>query len=520
MHSWSKSLKQIYCRLDRRVLSVFRAALGMVLLYDLRRRFPDAALFWSNDGLLSSEALRKAPQGAHQVSFLLSVSSGPAVRWAFVALGLLFLLYTLGLFTRLMQPLVLLGYASLNARNLFFEDGGTSLVIILLTWTVVLPLADCLSLDALRRDAGQRTLKMRVAARAEAQKPLVTLAGLAILLQAAVIYWLNAAHKSGATWRGGNAVHLVLWQHRVNTPFAHWLALHEPAWFSPLATKLTRRTEFVLPVLLLWPLHFKQTRSLAFVLAVLLHGGIALTLTLGPFSYAMICLLWLAIPGEALDAVLGALGPASRATYWRFARLRARMVRGLHRLGLGARGPRISLAFQRRLVMLREALIVYLFFAESVSVLNSNRAVPKPLRVAGSEPVLEGYKPYLRGFQNWSMFAPDAPTEDGTMVVDAITAGGKHIDPFTGLPPNWQQIRDGLAPHSIAMSDYFFAMRDLHQAASYRHDLVRYLKRWPAATRSDRLRSAEFWWVSYVPPARGSYEPGPLEKQRLWKVAL
>src|SRR6185295_8194388 len=130
------------------------------------------------------------------------------------------------LFTRLMQPLALVGYASLNARNLFFEDGGTGTVILLLGWTLLLPLSDRFSLDALWRDAAAPTLKARVKARASARAPLVSLALLAILLQAAVIYWLNAAHKTGQTWRGGDAVHLVLWQHRVNTPLAVWFAHH------------------------------------------------------------------------------------------------------------------------------------------------------------------------------------------------------------------------------------------------------------------------------------------------------
>lgn|GEM_PF-1483543 len=518
MPNWLRELEQVYCRLDRRVLAVFRAALGMVLLYDLLRRFPDAGLLWSNDGVLSNVALRKVPQAAHQLSFLLSVSSASAVRLAFGGLGVLFLLYTLGLFTRWMQPLVLLGYASLNARNLFFEDGGTSLVIILLTWTVALPLADRFALDALRRDAALATVKARVVARAEARKPLITLAGLAILLQAAVIYWLNAAHKTGVTWRRGDAVHLVLWQHRVNTPFALWFSQHEPSWFSPLWTRLTKRTEFVLPLLLLWPSHPKQTRSAAFVLALLLHGGIALTLTLGPFSYAMICLLWLAVPGEVLDIVSAFGRRSARVGFCRFLRVRARAVRGLRQLGLAARGTLFPAAFQRRLVKLREALLVWMLFVEGVSVLCSNSAVPQWLRVTPG-PLVEGYKPYLRGFQNWSMFAPDAPKDDGTMVVDAVTVGGKHIDPFTGQPPNWQQIRDGLAPHSIALSDYFFAMRDA-PPARYRHDLARYLREFPTATPSEQLRSAEFWWVSYVPPKRGSYEPGPIEKQFLWKLKL
>ena len=126
-----------YLRIDRRVLGVFRAGLGATLLYDLLRRLPDAELLWSSDGVLGAEALLRAPQAPHQFSLLFACSSAAAVRLAFVGLGAVFLLYALGLFTRAAQVLALIGYASLNARNLFFEDGGTATVILLLILGVI-----------------------------------------------------------------------------------------------------------------------------------------------------------------------------------------------------------------------------------------------------------------------------------------------------------------------------------------------------------------------------------------------
>ncbi|HEX2874266.1 MAG TPA: hypothetical protein VHP33_23590 [Polyangiaceae bacterium] len=519
MPAWFRSIQEAYFRLDRRVLGVFRVGLGLVLLYDLLRRWPDAALLWSNEGVLTNAALRKVPQAAHQTSFFFSLASAGAVEWAFAGLALVFVLYGLGLFTRVMQVLALLGYASLNARNLFFEDGGTGTVILLLTWTLLLPLADRFSLDALRRDAALSTIKARVAARAEARTPVYSLAALAILLQASVIYWLNAVHKSGQTWRLGDAVHLVFWQHRVNTPLAVWFSAHEPRWFSPLACWLTKRTEFILPVLLLWPSHPLQSRAAAFVLAVLLHGGIAACLTLGPFSYAMICLVWLAVPGAAWDWLAARLPSLSPAKLWRLRRYRARVVWALRRrLGSAAARRPLSSPWQARLFRLREALLVWMLVVETGSVLSSNRAIPKQLKVDPG-PWIDGYKPYLRGFQGWSMFAPDAPREDGTMVVDAVTADGRHLDPFTGLAPDFEGVRSGLTPHSIALSDYFFAMKDSRNAR-YRTDLARYLRSLPRAKPGDRLRSAEFWWVSYVPPPRGQYVAGPIKRQKLWKAKL
>ncbi len=503
------SFQAAYLRLDRRVLGIFRILLGLVLLYDIGRRFPDAALLWSDQGVLTSDSLARAPQGSPQFSLLLGLSSPTGVQLAFAALTAVFLLYTVGLFTRVMQVLALLGYASLNARNLFFEDGGTSVVILLLTWTLLLPLGDWFGIDAVRREARLPNVLSRVRARAELRAPLVSLAALALLLQAAAIYWLNAAHKTGLTWRAGDAVHLVLWQHRVNTPFALWFAGHEPSWFSPLASWSTVRLEFILPLLLLWPTHPQLTRPIAFVLALLLHGGIALCLTLGPFSYAMLCLIWICLPGATLDAARRYVP----LRLWRpGARLHARLVRAFHRR-LPAAEAEPAAAAPPWLPRAREAAFGMMLVVELCNLLASNRAIPRALRL--DEPRwLLAYKPFLRGFQGWSMFAPEAPKEDGTLVIDAVTKRGRHVDPFTGQAPDFEQVRRGLVPHSIAVSDYLLNMRNAKHKR-YRHDLRRYLRRY---SPSDPIVSAEVYWVSYVPPPRGSYQPGPLRKESLWKI--
>ena len=91
-------------------------------VYDVARETPlDVAPRLSRR--LSSEVLLKSPQHAPQFSLLMWVSNSHGVQLAFLGLLAVFGLYTLGLFTRLLQPLVLLLYASLNARNVFFEDG-------------------------------------------------------------------------------------------------------------------------------------------------------------------------------------------------------------------------------------------------------------------------------------------------------------------------------------------------------------------------------------------------------------
>lgn len=510
----SDAFKEAYLRLDRRVLGVFRILLGLVLLYDVGRRFPDARLLWSDQGVLSIDSLARAPQAPRQFSLLLGVGSGWAVELSFVLLAVVFALYTLGLFSPVMRVLTLVGYASLNARNLFFEDGGTSVVIILLTWTVWLPLGDRFSLDAIRREARLSTVLERVRLRVAQRAPLISAAALIILLQTAAIYWFNAVHKTGHTWKEGDAVHLVLWQHRVNTPFGLWLAAHEPTWFSPVATWLTVRSEYVLPILLLWPAYPTIGRSIAFVMALLLHGGIALIMTLGPFSYAMICIVWLTLPGAALDAALSRL---PRRLGWRWAMLRARLLRVWRKTfqgrgqGRGSIGSGVPAWWPR----LREAGLGLMLVVELSNLFNYNRSVPQALKTKASRYLWEhSYKPYLRGMQGWSMFAPNAPEEDGTLVIDAVTKSRRHIDPFTGKPPDFEQVRRGAVPHSIGVSDYLLAMRDAKNKR-YRHDLRRYLRRYSPA---DPIVSAQVWWVSYKSPKRGVYVPGPLHKEQLWKI--
>jgi hypothetical protein len=434
------------------------------------------------------------------------------VQAAFALMMVVFALYTLGVLTRVMQLLSLVAYTSLNARNLFFEDGGTTCVILLLTWTLLLPLGDWFSLDALWREARLPSLRSRVRARLARRAPLVSLAALAVLLQATAIYWLNAAHKTGHTWRAGDAVHLVLWQHRVNTPLGVWLAAHEPSWFSPLFSWLTIRTEFLMPVLLLWPVRTELTRPIALALALGLHGGIALTLTLGPFSYVMLCLVWLCQPGSALDALRGRL---PRRPGWWLARRRGRALRALRRWFGGAEPRRFDwFGLARFGPKLREGVLGLMLVIELANLLGSNRAIPSALKL-GQHDWLLAYKRITRGWQGWSMFAPNAPEEDGTMVIDAVTQRGGHVDPFTGEPPDFEAVRRGVVPHSIAVSDYLFNMRN-RRHKRYRNDLRRYLRGYGSGP--DRIVFAQVYWVSYVPPKRGAHEAGPIKKELLWKI--
>ena len=389
--------RQLYMSVDRRILGAVRIVYGVVLLYDLLRRVRVLDLYYSNDGILTNHYLLFQPQDRPQFSFLFPFSSGGEVRVAFLALGLIYALYTLGLFTRVLQVLVLVGVTSLNSRNLFAEDGGVSTLINLGLWSSFLPLGDRYSLYALWREARLPTLRARVQLRRRLEKPVVSLAVFALTLQIVVIYLLNAVQKTGETWRHGEAIHYVLWQSRISTDFAWWLAHHEPSWFSPLACRATILTESAIPLLILYP-YSRVTRTVAFGLSVALHTGIALTMTLGPFSYAMMALVLTRLPAEALVWV-GERFPRSFRLH--VARLHARTVAALAlRVRRGSTKPaKRPLAWER----VREAAVVLLLLALSTELTRTNPyfrlKLPQPQW-------LHTLIFYPRFTQRWLMFAP------------------------------------------------------------------------------------------------------------------
>ncbi|HEY3498753.1 MAG TPA: lipase maturation factor family protein [Polyangiaceae bacterium] len=501
------SFTALYLTADLRVLGMARIAYGLVLFYDLFRRARELRLLYTNEGVLSNHYLLFRPQANPQISFLMPFSTVAEVSTVFAAIAILYLFYTFGLFTRVAQVLVLLSITSLNARNLAVEDGGVATMIAFAVWTVFLPLGDRYSLDAIRRDAALKSVALRVRARKQASRPFVSLAVLALSLQIVAIYFLNALHKTGRTWADGDAVHLVLWQARVNTPFAYWLAQHEPAWFSPLATRATLVLEYAIPLLILYPNAASRVTGIACSFA--LHLGIAIIMTLGPFSYAMMALVLTRLPGEAVDRAAGRVPLRLRQ---RLVRARARLARRcsdwVWRHG-PARPPRRKLPWRK----LREGAVVFVMLAAALELSNANPAVrwklPQPEWLADA--VL-----YPRMTQRWSMFAPDAPRDDGYGVIDGVTADGRHIDPFTGEPPDFDRLEKGLIPGTLESIDYLFTLH-FRDNERYRAELVRYVTaEWheqDGRSDADRIVEFSFYWVSRKSPPRGSTTPGPSERE-------
>jgi hypothetical protein len=139
-----------------------------------------------------------------------------------------------------------------------------------------------------RREATAEELNDRASLVRGETSPVRSLAVLAILIQLSLIYYLNALHKTGWTWRQGAAVHYVFFQERMVTWFGLLLRPYLQPWMTMRMTYTTWNIELLAPIIILNPLFFTWTRRVAMVLLPGLHLAFAAVLNLGQFSFNMI----------------------------------------------------------------------------------------------------------------------------------------------------------------------------------------------------------------------------------------
>jgi hypothetical protein len=347
---------------------------------------------------------------------------------------------------------------------------------------------------------------------------------LAVLLQLAAIYGFNAANKSGSTWHGGTAVHYIFWLNSRNTWLAGLLRAHEPGWLSPVLTRATLIFEWSAPLLALFPVIQTPLRRILIAAMWCFHLGIASVMSLGPFAYAMmtfsILLLgpkdWAILEPRVrrlLGAVFARVGGLRRAADRVAALVRARVLPPVE---LALAWPAdLRARFARAAVVLREGAALVLFVLMFVELTLANGAIPERFQLKGRPPWMGEVLYYLRVYQTWSMFAPDVPRDDGMVVVDAQLADGSHIDPLTGLPPNFEAPLGGPCRYDHDWSEYvYYYPWDRHRA--YRGGLRDYVLGLAAAWPPERrLRSFEVFWVSAdLPP------PGELHARNLRRESL
>ncbi|HEX6277746.1 MAG TPA: DCC1-like thiol-disulfide oxidoreductase family protein, partial [Polyangiaceae bacterium] len=286
-------LQARYFTADVRWLGLFRIGFGTLLVWDVSRRWWQAREFYTNDGFFPNHFSLFRPMGDELFSLMHAFSTMGEVSVVMAIMLAIVVAYTLGIATKVMQVLAFISITSLDARNIFVENGGDVVVNLLAFITIPLPLGRCFSIDAVvrslraRRENSPAALNDRTYP-SPSLEPVVSLAVLALFLQLAVIYFFNAVHKDGAGWRNGSSIWYFLWQDRIVTKLGIFLRERVSYEVTQLFTYGTLAIEFALPAIVLFPFFRTWVMRLALLLGLGLHGGIALTSRLGPFSYAMV----------------------------------------------------------------------------------------------------------------------------------------------------------------------------------------------------------------------------------------
>lgn len=619
-------MRDRYLTIDRRVLGLFRILFGILLIVDALRRLPDATFFFSNEGVLPNHFALFAPLARPFFSLYTAFSTPTEVKVAFVLTALAYVPYLIGYRTKIAQVVAFVLVTSINCRNIFVENGGCIVVGIVAGWTMFLPVGDRFSVDAVlksmraRRENTARALEDR-SIYEPYRVPHRSLAVLAIVLQIFAIYFFNTVHKEGDTWKNGESIHWVLWQNRIATVWTAWLRMHEPSWLSPVLTRATLVIEGSAAFLPLIPFAQRYVRTTHVAITVGLHAGIALLMTLGPFSYIMMLINFLMLPPEVLDYLAKQIEKRLPSRTLSFepkdaallfvARLLARLdpFEKLHFVERGAGAPEgtptgvlaarddatgtwtvgsgalavavkalpaglvlapvlklasgsvatwlkdrsawaarltlpkgkslganpdavpfgpgtdyvalpapspVRLQIDEAMMGLREAFVAVLLVGAVIQALNQNWWVPQKYKMRQPR-VTQALIDYPRMLQGWSMFSPDAPRDDGTIVVDGVTADGRHLDPFTGAPPDFEAPLHGPWYQSQFFCDYFLKIH-FDGNKGYRTHLKHYLENWQqleGKPEKDKLVSFEVWWINNASPPPGSTEITNIKKTLL-----
>jgi hypothetical protein len=271
---------------------VFRITLGALLLWDLASRARFLAALYTDDGVL--------PRSFVSARLPLSFFSGTVWYQATVfALGAVAAaLLILGYRTRIAAAIGWLVIGSIQSRNQLLLQHGDYLLRLLLFWSMFLPLGARFSLDARRRPTVP-------------QNRFFSVAGAALLMQIACVYFFAGLFKLQPVWLDGDAVGNALrMDHYVSSV---GLLLRPFTGLQRLFTHLTLVFELVAPLVLFVPMATWLVRATLVPLFILFHASLALVFELGNFQYVAMAGMLPFIPPPVWDRIFGTEHSEGRA---------------------------------------------------------------------------------------------------------------------------------------------------------------------------------------------------------------
>jgi hypothetical protein len=397
--------------IDTRSLAAGRITLAGLVLLDLIARSRSLLAFYDDKGILPRSFLVSDYMHPWSVSLHMVSGSWTIQAILFIVAAIFASMMLVGYRTRLATIFSWILLLSLHNRNPLILQSGDTLLRMGLFWGMFLPWGVRYSIDAAAKPTPAQ------------KKSVLSVATFAILGQVALIYLGAAFHKSSTVWlREGNALYLALSLDQFTTYFGAWL-LNWPK----LLTFLSRGTyllELYGPLLLFTPLLTTLIRLPIVALFAALHLGIAFSLKLGLFAWTDLAMLIFFLPPifwdwlenhtpHSLTSHLMQLGRYGRtwlvnsAPSPNWPRPRARVWLVISQLATGG-------------------MFIYVAAWNISSFPNSTWRVPAGITWIAA---------LTRVDQNFGVFAPWPPYEDGWYVIPGVLQQGTNVNVWQEKTP-------------------------------------------------------------------------------------
>jgi len=427
-------LKQLF-EIDLRSLAFFRIGLGVTLLVDLLGRLPNLAAHYSDVGVL--------PRTEIETGINLHAAFGHAAWPGFLMLvaAVFACMLILGYKTWLATAASWILVISLQERNHIVTNSGDQLLALMLFWSLFLPLAGRASIDQ-KCDKEKRKYPISV----------YSIASAALLLQAVYMYFFSAIFKNHPIWHTeGTAIYYALQMDTFTTPLGK-LLLGFPALLPALSIG-AYYLELIGPFFAFIPFRFAFFRTLTAGVFIFFHLSLALTMNLMIFPF--FCMVaWLPfLPRQFWERV--EVTQISKRTSSAWDSMIQATSKQVERLAEQAKWLKPSPPQFSNSAIMNGVIGFFFVYAlvHNATSLTARGRPPFPLSEVGS---------ILRLQQEWRMFSPYPPNDDGWWVVPATLRDGSVVNLYNGEEPvSWETPENIAATYGIRWKKY------LHNIWSY-----------------------------------------------------
>ena len=276
--------------LDSRSLSLFRVSIALILLVNfLFTRWPWFDLFYSEKGFLPVKDVINHQDFFSKTTSLNFIYSGDGFQMFLFGLAVLcFTCLLIGYRTRLALFGSWILLASFHARNGMIINSGDNLLVLILFWSLLLPLSSHFSLDKVLHNKKTKPFNE------------FSINTFAFIGQILMVYVFTGFLKTDVIWKNGSAVYYALMLDNFRTQWGDIL-LGYPRIMEYLSHITYYFFESSLPWIFIVLGWFWPVRLIIILLMISFHFFLGLFLELGLFSW--ICIAgWLAfLPSQFWD---------------------------------------------------------------------------------------------------------------------------------------------------------------------------------------------------------------------------